>query len=113
MKLFYRNQCGNRTEIGRFFTAKITVPYIYLPSGSVSAVASLLLIHRFEGICTASGPIRSSDDTSSSPRRAIVLVALLVAPKSMLVAEAFREGFGEGFRTVARTVCQTVSAVSR
>lgn len=105
MKFFYRNQCGNRAEIGRFFTAKITVPYIYLPSGSVSAVASLLLIKRFEGICIAGGPIRSIDDHSSSPRRAIVLVAMLLAAKSMLVAD--------GFRTVTRTVCQTVSAVTR
>ncbi|MBH1634996.1 hypothetical protein I5U65_07495 [Stenotrophomonas maltophilia] len=83
--------------------------YIYLPGGSVSAVASLLLIHRFEGICTAGGPIRSIDDHSSSPRRAIVLVAMLLAAKSMLVAEGFPKGFSEGFRTVTRTVCQTVS----
>ncbi|WP_146257567.1 hypothetical protein [Stenotrophomonas maltophilia] len=68
-----------------------------------AAVASPLLIHRFEGICTASGPMRLIDDHSSSPRRAIVLVAMLVAAKSMLVADG----------TVTRTVCQTVSAVLR
>ena len=81
--------------------------YIYLPSGSVSAVASPLLIHRFEGICTAGGPIRSIDDHSSSPRRAIVLVAMLLAAKSMLVAEGIREGFAKAIRTVLPTVSVT------
>lgn len=82
-----------------------------------AAVASPLLLHRFEGICTAGGPIRSIDDHSSSPRRAIVLVAMLLAAKSMLVAEApskpllkgLQEDFAKAFRTVPPTVTQTVS----
>lgn len=82
-----------------------------------AAVASLLLIHRFEGICSASGPIRSIDDHSSSPRRAIVLVAMLLAAKSMLAAEApskpllkgLQEDFAKAFRTVPPTVTHTVS----
>ncbi|HEL4217623.1 TPA: hypothetical protein UM510_000878 [Stenotrophomonas maltophilia] len=92
--------------------------YYQAVAGKAHAAVALggalqLLIHRFEGICTAGGPIRSIDDHSSSPRRAIVLVAMLVAAKSMLVAEGFPQGFGKGFRTVTRTVCQTVSAVLR
>lgn len=38
-----------------------------------------------------------------------MLVAMLVAAKSMLVAEGIREGFAKAIRTVLPTVTQTVS----
>lgn len=98
------------------------LPYIYLPSVSVFAVASLLLLDRFQSPCSANGPNetarRAADacstiggEDSSNPRRMIVLVALLVAAKTMLLAEGFREGFAKAFRAVPPTVTQTVSVV--
>ncbi|HHA2904291.1 TPA: hypothetical protein ACOD92_000545 [Stenotrophomonas maltophilia] len=98
----------NRTQ------GEYTDNYYQAVAGKAHAAVALggalqLLIHRFEGICTAGGPIRSIDDHSSSPRRAIVLVAMLLAAKSMLVAEGTREGFAKAIRTVLPTVTQTVS----
>ena len=126
MNAFYRNQCGNRAQIEEIFTAKIAVPYIYLPSVSVFAVASRLLLGRFQSLCSASGPSTSKRDlkshyaNSSNARRAVgerlvpaalpvAAIAMLVAAKSLPVAEGFREGFAKAFRTVPPTVTQTVS----
>ena len=64
------------------------LPYIYLPSVSVFAVASRLLLDRFQSLCSASG-------LSSRTRRAVA--------EQMLTTEALR--------TVPPTVTQTVSEV--
>jgi len=85
------------------------LPYIYLPSVSVFAVASLLLLDRFQSPCSANGPNETArrvadacstrdGEASSNTRRMIVLVA-----------EGFRQGFAKAFRTVPPTVTQTVS----
>lgn len=117
MGTIYRNQCGNRGQSGRIFTANFAVPYIYLPSGSAFAAASRLLIDCFQQFCSAIDPSTAASeadgirtgfqprvdharrtrdaDNSSKPRRAIdvrTLIAVLQAPKSILAALLRRTG---------------------
>ena len=118
--LIYPPQGCITPNSGKSFTPLRVVLYIYLPSVSVFAVASQLLLDRFQSPCSANGPNETTrrvadvcstrdGEASSNARRMIVLVALLVAAKTMLLAEGFREGFAKAFRTVPPTVTQTVS----
>lgn len=117
MGTIYRNQCGNRGQSGRIFTANFAVPYIYLPSGSAFAAACQLLIDCFQRFCEAIGSSTAASEAdgirtglqprvdharrtrdvndSSKPRRAIdvrTLIAVLQAPKSTLAALLRRAG---------------------